>query len=374
LPPKHQGLHHQGFRLARAIAVAHDRLSIRRSGITHMSDFNISRRALLANGAALAVGGLTAPALAQTAPAAPPAAAAATGKTIQFILPNAVASGVDTITRSAQNELAKALGAAIVVNNQPGAGGIIGTQQMIRSAPDGLTLSIVSNNHVIYPSVLKTVPFDPIADITAIATLGSTPLVLVVNPTKLDVKTAGELTALLKSKPDVHSYGSSGNGTILHLGAAMYVDQAGVKMTHVPYKGVGPMLNDLIGGQVDMGVLAYPSIIAHLKSGALRAIGVCTPQRLEVAPDMPTFVEQGMTAYVVEAWLAVIGPAKMAADDVKRIHAGFVTAFNSDEVKTAMAKQANTIKITSPEQAAEFMKVEFAKYAAVVKKIGLEPQ
>jgi tripartite-type tricarboxylate transporter receptor subunit TctC len=325
----------------------------------------ITRRSLIAGAAsALSAGGASGPASAQQP----------TGKTIQFILPNAVASGVDTITRSAQNELAKALGAAIIVNNQPGAGGIIGTQQMIRSAPDGLTLSIVSNNHVIYPSVLKSVPFDPIADITAIATLGSTPLVLVVNPNKVAATSAKELTALLKAKPDVYSYGSSGNGTILHLAAAMYVDQAGVKVTHVPYKGVGPMLNDLIGGQVDMGVLSYPSIMAHVKSGALRAIGVGTPKRLEAVPELPTMVEQGMPDYIVEAWLAVIGPAKIPAAEVARIHAAFVTAFNSDDVKTAMAKQANTIAITGPEQATAFMKVELAKYAAIVKKIALEPQ
>jgi tripartite-type tricarboxylate transporter receptor subunit TctC len=334
-----------------------------------MCEPTISRRALLAGSAALVGGsslGASCPAVAQTAPAA--------GKTIQFILPVAAASGVDTITRTAQGELQKALGATIVINNQPGAGGVIGTQQMIRSAPDGLTLSIVSNNHVIYPSVLKSVPFDPIADITPIATLGSTPLVLVVNATKIDAKTAQELTALIKAKPDGYNYGSSGNGTILHLAAAMYVDQAGVKMTHVPYKGVGPLLNDLIGGQVDMAVLAYPSIISHLKSGALRAIGVCTPQRLPGVPDMPTFVEQGMPDYVVEAWLAVIGPAKLPADEVKRIHAAFVTAFGADDVKAAMVKQANTINITSPEKAAEIMKAELAKYAAIVKKIGLEPQ
>lgn len=333
-----------------------------------MSDNMISRRALLATGAALAVSGGFAPggAFAQTAPAS--------GKTIQFILPVAAGSGVDTITRTAQNELSKALGATLIINNQPGAGGVIGTNQMIRSAPDGLTLSIVSNNHVIYPSVLKSIPFDPLADVTPIATLGSTPLVMVVNPTKMDVKTLQEMTALIKAKPDGYNYASSGNGTILHLAAAMYVDQAGVKMTHVPYKGVGPMVNDLLGGQVDMGVLAYPSIIAHLKSGALRAIGVGTPQRLAAVPDLPTFAEQGMPNYIVEAWLAVLGPAKMPADEVKRIHAAFVTAFSAEDVKAAMAKQANTINITAPDKAAEFMKAELAKYAAIVKKIGLEPQ
>jgi tripartite-type tricarboxylate transporter receptor subunit TctC len=329
-----------------------------------MSDITISRRALLASGTALAVGGMAGPVLAQQA----------TGKTIQFILPVAAASGVDTITRTAMNELSKALGASIVINNQPGAGGVIGTHAMIRSAPDGLTLSVVSNNHVIYPSVLKSVPFDPIADITAIARIGATPLVLVVNPNKLPVKTAQEMTALIKAKPDGYNYGSSGNGTILHLAAAMYVDQAGVKMTHVPYKGVGPLLNDLIGGQVDMGVLAYPSIISHLKSGALRAIGVSSAQRLPAVPDLPTFVEQGMPDYIVEGWFALIGPAKMPPEEVARINAAFATAFGAAEVKEAMAKQANTINISTPEAATEFIKTEFSKYAAIVKKIGLEPQ
>jgi tripartite-type tricarboxylate transporter receptor subunit TctC len=330
-----------------------------------MSDTNLTRRTvLLGSAAAVGSSSMMGTALAQQA----------TGKTIQFILPVAAASGVDTITRTAQNELAKALGATIVINNQPGAGGVIGTQQMVRSAPDGLTLSIVSNNHVIYPSVLKSIPFDPIADITPIARLGSTPIVLVVNAAKIPAKSVQELNALLKAKPDGYTYGSSGNGTILHLAAAMYVEQAGVKMTHVPYKGVGPLLNDLIGGQVDMAMVAYPSIIAHLKSGALRAIGVGTPTRLTAVPELPTIAEQGMPNYVVEAWLAVIGPAKMPAAEVARIHAGFSAAFASEEVKAAMAKQANVIDVFTPEKTAEFMKAELAKYAAVVKQIGLEPQ
>ncbi len=332
-----------------------------------MSDDTITRRALVAGGTAVAaVGTFGSPGTAFAQQAA--------GKTIQFILPVAAASGVDTITRTAQNELAKALGATIVINNQPGAGGLIGTQQLVRSAPDGLTLSIVSNNHVIYPSVLKSVPFDPIGDITAIATLGSTPLVLVVNQNKIPAKSVQELVALLKAKPDGYSYGSSGNGTILHLAAAMFADQADVKATHVPYKGVGPLLNDLIGGQVDMAVLAYPSIISHLKSGAVRAIGVGTAARIAAAPEIPTMVEQGLPDYLVEGWFAVIAPAKLPPADVARINAAFKTAFESEDVKAAMVKQANTINITSPDAAAAFIKAELVKYAAIVRKIGLEPQ
>ena len=292
---------------------------------------------------------------------------------IKFILPVATASGVDTITRAAQPALSKALDAPVVVDNQPGAGGIVGTSALVKSAPDGYTLSIVSNNHVIYPSVYKSVPFDPIADITPIAVIGSTPIVIVVNP-KVPAKNAQELIALLKANPGKYNYGSSGNGTILHLAAEMFFDEAGVKATHVPYKGVGPMLTDLIGGQVEIGALSLPSIQQHLKSGALRAIGTGTAKRLAAAPDIPTMVEQGLPNYLVEGWFAVIGPAKMPPADVKRIHDAFATAFATPEVQEAMAKQGNTINVSTPEYANQFFRSELAKYAKLVKKAGIELQ
>ena len=292
---------------------------------------------------------------------------------VKLILPVATASGVDTITRAAQPALSKALAAPVVVENQPGAGGIVGTSALVKSAPDGFTLSIVSNNHVIYPSVYKSVPFDPIADITPIAVIGSTPIVIVVN-SKVPAKNAQELIALLKANPGKYNYGSSGNGTILHLAAAMFLDEAGVTATHVPYKGVGPMLTDLIGGQVEIGALSLPSVQQHLKSGSLRAIGVGTAQRLPAAPDIPTMVEQGLPNYLVEGWFAVIGPAKMAPADVKRVHDAFASAFATPEVREAMDKQGNTINVSTPEYASRFFGTELAKYAKLVKKTGIELQ
>jgi tripartite-type tricarboxylate transporter receptor subunit TctC len=295
-------------------------------------------------------------------------------KAIRFILPVATASGVDTITRAALPALTKTLGHPIAVDNQPGAGGIVGTSALVRAAPDGWTLSVVSNNHVIYPSVYKSLPFDPIADITPIAIIGSTPIVLVVNPTKMPARNVQELVALLKAKPGQYNYASSGNGTILHLAAEMFMDEAGVKATHVPYKGVGPMVTDLIGGQVEIGALALPSIQQHLKSGALRAIGVGAATRLAAAPDIPTMVEQGMPGYLVEGWFAVIGPAKLPATEVNRINAAFVAAFASTEVREAMARQGNTIDVSTPEFAEKFFRSELAKYARLVKKAGIELQ
>jgi tripartite-type tricarboxylate transporter receptor subunit TctC len=295
-------------------------------------------------------------------------------RAVKFILPVATASGVDTITRAASPALAKALGHPVIVDNQPGAGGIVGTSALVKAAPDGFTLSIVSNNHVIYPSVYKSVPFDPIADITPIAVIGSTPIVIVVNPTKVPAKDVKELVALLKAKPGAYNYGSSGNGTILHLAAEMFFDEAGVKATHVPYKGVGPMLTDLLGGQVDIGALSLPSVQQHLKNGTLRAIGVGTAQRLAAAPEIPTMVEQGLPGYLVEGWFAVIGPAKLPPADVARINAAFVAAFSTPEVRDIMAKQGNTIDVSTPEYAAQFFRSELTKYAGLVKKAGIELQ
>jgi tripartite-type tricarboxylate transporter receptor subunit TctC len=226
----------------------------------------------------------------------PGVAAAQSDKTVRFVLPNATGSGVDAITRAAQSALGKALGATVVVDNQPGAGGVVGLQTIARAAPDGHTLGVVSNNVVIFPSVLKSLPFAMPGDFTPIAVCGYTPVVLVVNPAKVAAKNSAEFTALLKSKPGELNFGSGGNGTILHLAAEMYLDEVGAKARHIPYKGVGPMVTDLIGGQIEFATAALPSVQQHIKSGALRAIGVGTAQRVPAAADIPTFVEQGVPA------------------------------------------------------------------------------
>jgi len=295
-------------------------------------------------------------------------------KTVKFILPNATGSGVDAITRAAQPALAKALGTSVIVDNQPGAGGIVGLQALARSAPDGFTLSVVSNNVVIFPSVFKSIPFDMPGDFTPIAIVGATPIVLVVNPNKVPAKDHKEFAALLKAKPDELTYGSGGNGTILHLTGEQYVGEVGAKARHIPYKGVGAFVTDLIGGQIDFGTLALPSVQAHIKSGALRAIGVGGAQRTPAAPDIPTIAEQGLPSYVVEAWFGVLGPKGMSAADVKRVHEAVVAAFADPGVKDAMAKQGNTINVSTSEFAQAYFRSEKDKYAKLVKKAGIELQ
>jgi tripartite-type tricarboxylate transporter receptor subunit TctC len=324
--------------------------------------FNFSRRQMLATAGVMAASPIPIRLVAQTV----------SDKPIKFILPVGAGSGVDGITRAASNALGKTLGTSIVIDNQPGAGGVVGTNALTKSAPDGSTLSIVSNNHVIYPSVLKSLPFDPIKDITPIAAIGSTPMVLVVNA-KFPAKNMQEFVALLKANPGKYNYASSGNGTILHLAAELMKDATGTFATHIPYRGFGPMMADIIGGQVDFGVGALPAVAGQIKSGNLRAICIASSQRAPSHPDIPTAVEQGFPTYLVEGWFAVVAPAKMSADNVKRIHSAITTAFATDEVKTAMARQGNTINIQSPEASAAFFQSELNKYAAIVKKAGIKP-
>ena len=302
-----------------------------------------------------------------------PQAYAQSERPVKFILPVSAGSGVDGIARAASSQLAKALGQPIVIDNQPGAGGVVGTAVMIKSAPDGYTLSMVSNNHVIYPSVLQSVPFDPVADITAITIIGASPMVLVVNP-KVPANTLKEFAALLAANPGKYNFASSGNGTILHLAAEMFKDVSGTFSTHIPYRGFGPMLQDIVGGQCDWGVGALPAVAGQIKAGNVRALCVSAPARVAAAPDIPTSGEAGFPKYLVEGWVAAVGPKGLGADQVKRLHAAFAMAFATPEVKDAMARQGNTIQLSTPEFAAAHFKSELVKYAALVKKADVVAQ
>ncbi len=313
-------------------------------------------------------------ALASSAVAWPGLSFAQADRPVKFILPNATGSGVDAITRAAAPAIGKALGANVVVENQAGASGVIGLQALAKNPPDGFTLSVVSNNVVIFPSVIKNLPFDMPGDFTPIAVLGATPLVLVANPQKVAASNSRDFIAALRAKPDGYNFGSGGTGTILHLAAEMFVDEARVKARHIPYKGVGPMVTDLLGGQIDFAVLALPSVQQHIKSGALKAVGMCGDKRSAAAPEIPTFVEQGLTGYVIDAWFGVLGPKGMSAAAVKKANDALVQAFNDPAVKETMAKQGNTIAISTPEHAQRAFRSEMERFAALVKKVGIEPQ
>lgn len=319
---------------------------------------SIGRRALVAGAAAAFTFGAL-PALAQS------------DKPLRLILPVSTGSGVDAIMRAIGPAFSKALGQPVVIENLPGAGGITGTQAIVKAAPDGLTIGVVSNNHVVNPSIYKKMPFDSLADITPITVGGATPFVLVASASRVPARNIKELTALLKAKPDTFNYASSGNGTILHLAAAMFLDEAGAKALHVPYKGTGPMVTDLVGGQVDLGVVAVPAVVPHIKTGTLRAIGITGKERIAALPDVPTVAEQGLPGVDVAGWFALVGPARLPADQVRRIYSAFVTAANTPEVKQAMEKQVTILNPMTPEASAQYFRSEQERYARIVKKANV---
>lgn len=320
----------------------------------------LTRRTALTLAAAALLGAATAHA---QAPATP----------LRVILPVGAGSGVDTIVRAAQIALSKALGGQpVVIENLPGAGGITGTQALVKAAPDGNTVAFISNNHSVNPSVFKSLPYDSLNDITPITVVGGSPFVLVVNPAKVPVKSAKEMQVLIKAKPGQFNMASSGNGTIIHLAGEMFVDALDVQVQHIPYKGMGPMLTDIMSGQVEFGVAAVAAAQGHLASGRLKAIGVMGKQRVPSLPDVPTVAEQGFPDVDVAGWFAMIGPKGLPAAQVKRLHDAVVAAFNDADVKASMAKQDNVINPTTPDAAANFLKTEQARYARLVTKANIK--
>ncbi len=307
--------------------------------------------------ASLASGAL--PALAQTK-------AAGHDKALRVILPLSAGSGADGAIRAISTPISKALGQTLVIENLPGAGGITGTAQIVRAPKDGDTIGIVSNNHVVNPSLYKNIPFDSIKDIAPITIIGTTPFVLVANP-KVPARTVQELIAHAKAHPGTLNYGSSGNGTILHLGAAMFVEQAQIDVPHIPYKGMGQLMNDLLSGQVQLGVVAVAPAMAHIKAGSLRAIGITSAKRSASLPDVPTIAEQGLPQYELDGWIAAIAPAGVPKAEMDRLYQGFVQGIASPEAREALIAQGYEIQLTPPEVAARFMASEKQRMQAAVK-------
>lgn len=311
---------------------------------------------------AMALASLTSgalPALAQTR-------AAGHDKALRVILPLSAGSGADGAIRAISTPISKALGQTLVIENLPGAGGITGTAQIVRAPKDGDTIGVVSNNHVVNPSLYKNIPFDSIKDIAPITIIGTTPFVLVANP-KVPARTVQELIAHAKAHPGMLNYGSSGNGTILHLGAAMFVEQAQIDVPHIPYKGMGQLMNDLLSGQVQLGVVAVAPAMAHIKAGNLRAIGITSAKRSASLPDVPTIAEQGLPQYELDGWIAAIAPAGVPKAEMDRLYQGFVQGIASPEAREALIAQGYEIQLTPPEVATRFMASEKQRMQAAVK-------
>lgn len=325
-----------------------------------MNPFFKQRRRLLASIAGTALLAL---------PWAAQAQSAASDRPIRMVVPLAAGSTVDAVARALAPGIGRAAGHPVVVENIAGAGGIPGTAQLVKAPKDGLTLGMISSNHVINPGIYKSIPYDSLKDITPIAVLATVPLVLVVHPS-LPVKTVGELIAHARAHPDALNYGSAGNGSTLHLAAELLVAETGIRMKHVPYRGTGPLLTDLVGGQVQLGFVSLSQVAPQLKAGTLRALAVSTATRSAVLPELPTLAEAGVPRYAFDAWIALIGPAGLPRPVVEAHHAAVRAALAAPEAKAAIAGQGLTVLDTGPEAAPAFFQAELAKHQKLVKLSG----
>lgn len=293
------------------------------------------------------------------------------GQPLRIILPLQAGAAVDGSVRVIVDALSRALGQPVIIDNQPGAGGITGTAQIVRATPDGNTIGVVSTNHAVNPAIYPNVPFDSLQDITPITMIGTTPLVVLAHPS-LGVKTIPELVALAKTRPGTINYGSSGNGTILHLAVELLASKTGIKLQHVPYRGAGQFLQDLVAGQIQLGVFGENVAAGYIKSGALAALGVTTAKRTSMSPDVPTIAEQDVPGYEIEGWFAAIGPKNLPAKEVARLNAAFATALADPKVRATLIAQGNSITPGTPPQARQVIGDSIATYANLVKQAGVK--
>jgi tripartite-type tricarboxylate transporter receptor subunit TctC len=293
---------------------------------------------------------------------------------IVMVVPQAAGGTNDIVGRLVSQKLGEVLGGPVVVENRPGAGGNIGTQAVARGSKDGyLMLMTISSSQAINPALYKNPGFDPVKDFRPVSLIGAVPNVLLVNPS-FPAKTVPELLALAKAKPGQYQYASAGNGTLNHLLGEMLNSMAGVSLQHVPYKGVAPALNDVLGGQLPMLFASLPSALAHIKAGKLRALAVSGATRSPVLPDVPTLAET-VPGYNGTLWIGLFAPAGVPAEVFTRLHDGMNKALASGDLRAKLEQQGVELAGTAerpvtPEQFAALLAEDIAKWARIVKSSG----
>ena len=294
-------------------------------------------------------------------------------KPVRIISPFQPGGGTDLLARIIGQKLTESLGAIFIVENRPGAGGVLGADIVAKSRPDGYTLLTVSASHSINPSIYKKLPFDTVRDFAPITTLASGPGLLVVHPS-LPVKSTREFIAFVKARPGLLSYASAGTGTPPHLGAELFKTMAGIDMAHIPYKGNGHAYNDLLSGQVPVMFPNVSTAMQFVKSGRLRALAVTSSSRTRIAPELPTVSESGVPGYELNSWYGTLAPAGTSQAIVNRLQQEIAKALNLPDIREKLVSQGME---PAPITAAEFSALitsEIAKWAKVAKQSGLKPE
>lgn len=289
---------------------------------------------------------------------------------VRLVVPLSPGGFADTPTRMLAPRLSEQLGRQFFVENKPGAGGTIGADFVAKSAPDGYTLLVTGTPHVISAHLYKKLPYDALRDFTHIALIASGPYALVVNPQKLPVSSVRELITAARAQPGKIDFASSGNGSAQHLVGALFNSMAGIDLNHVPYKGSGPAMQDLIAGQVGVSFAGVPNVLGHVRSGRLRALGVTTATRWSELPDVPTLAEAGVPGYEATLWLNVSGPAGMPADIVQRLNNEIAKALKDPEVQNNFRTGGVDAVWMGPKELNAFMRAEYEKWGKVVRDTG----
>ena len=293
---------------------------------------------------------------------------------IRLVVPTSAGGATDAAARALQPGLSAALGMPVVVENLPGAAGVIGLQSLHRPVAGEISLVVITNSLAILPSTMKSFPFDVMKDFTPVAMLANIPMALASNPL-LGTKNVQELIASIKGSSKGLNFGSSGTGSISHLTTELFLQEAGnLKVSHIPFQGPAPMTTALLGNQIDFASQGLPVFHPYFKSGSLRPIGVFSGKRSVASPEIPTLAEQGLPGASIEAWVSLIGPKAMDTSLVRSLHEAAAKAYNDPETKQRLAQQGTEVAVSGPEEARMVIAKDLERFAALTKKIGVERQ
>ena len=292
-------------------------------------------------------------------------------KPIRFIVPFPPGGSTDPLARLAAQKMTEAWGQQVIVDNRPGGNTIIGSEAVAKAAPDGYTILLAGIPLVTGISLYPNIPYDAIKDFAPVATIARSEFVLVLNPS-VPANNLQEFIALAKSKPGELDYGSSGTGGSLHLAGELFNVIAGVKMQHIPYKGSGPLVSDVIGGQVPVSFQTPIATLAHIKSGRLKAIAVTGAARLQALPQVPTFAEGGLPGYDTNIWYGIVAPAGTPKAIINKMSSEVAKSLATPEVRKNLANQGMEPFISTPDQVAALIKADIAKYAKIIKTANIK--
>ncbi len=301
----------------------------------------------------------------------PAAQAAYPERPIRWIVPFPAAGAMDNIARTLGEEMSQTLGQSIVVENRPGAGGNIGAELVARSPADGYTMLIVANGMAVNPALYRKLTYDPIKDFAPVSLLAVVPNVLVANKAKTSAKTVPEVIASAKSQPGKYTYASAGNGTSIHLAGELFTSMAGVELLHVPYKGSGPAVTDLLGGQVDYMFDSITSAKPHIDAGKLTAIAVTTSKRSATLPNVPTVAEAGLPGYELSPWFAAFVPAGTPPAVVETLHRAMVDALRKPAVQKRLAAIGAEPIGSTPAELKQHLAKETDKWGKLLRARGI---